>query len=160
MYNQVNKTRWSSIILMLGQCLKFIPTSKQCRITDPWVIHVPKNCHIDQTWLGVRCHPEGEFRSLLFSNIAGPLRGQNQPVDHSCRCFTEKLPKMYITYVRFWSDFEKSSVLHIFAHWVVKFLAISIYLISIDSYWHRLLHRYKICHWQMHKRGLSWYFNP
>ena len=29
-------------------------------------------------------------------------------------------------YVRFWSAFKKASVLHTFAHWVVKFWAISI----------------------------------
>ena len=42
--------------------------------------------------------------------------------------------------MRFLSDFEKSSVLHTFAHWVVKFWATSIYSISIESYWHRRLH--------------------
>ena len=35
---------------------------------------------VDQTWLGVRSHSEGEFK-LLFSYKAGILRGQNQPVD-------------------------------------------------------------------------------
>ena len=39
-----------------------------------------KKCLIDQTGLGVRCHPEGEFRPLLFSHFAGPLRGQCQPL--------------------------------------------------------------------------------
>ena len=35
---------------------------------------------IDQTWLGVRCHPEGEFGHYYF-HIAGLLRGQNPHVD-------------------------------------------------------------------------------
>ena len=43
-----------------------------------------------------------------------------------------------MTYARFFSDLEKSSILHISAHWVVKFWAILIYLISTESYWHRL----------------------
>ena len=38
----------------------------------------------------------------------------------------------------FFSDFKKSSVSHIFTHCVVEFLAISIYLISPESHWHRL----------------------
>ena len=36
----------------------------------------------DQTWLGVRCHPEWEFRPLFFHiHVARLFRGQNQPVD-------------------------------------------------------------------------------
>ena len=30
---------------------------------------------------GARSHQEGKFRPLLFSHIAGPLKGHNQPVD-------------------------------------------------------------------------------
>ena len=36
--------------------------------------------YIDQTWLGVRCHPEWEIRSLLFS-CSLTFRGHNQPID-------------------------------------------------------------------------------
>ena len=36
---------------------------------------------LDQTWPGVSCHPLVESKPLLFSHIAGPFRGQNQPVD-------------------------------------------------------------------------------
>ena len=56
----------------------------------------------------------------------------------NCHCYTEIWPKVYMTYAWFFSDFEKSSVWHIFAHWLVKLFAISICLISIRSYWHRL----------------------
>ena len=35
---------------------------------------------IDQSWLEVRCHPEGEFKPLLFLH-SWATQGQNQPVD-------------------------------------------------------------------------------
>ena len=35
---------------------------------------------IDQTWLEVRSHPEGEFKPLLFL-YSWATQGQNQPVD-------------------------------------------------------------------------------
>ena len=101
-------------------------------------------CAIDQTWLGVRCHPEAEFEPLLFSHSWTTHGPESTCWSGNCRCFTEKWPKIYVTYVRFWFDFEKSSVLHIFAHWACKFWAMSIYLISVESYWHRLSHGCKI----------------
>ena len=67
--------------------------------------------HVDQTWLGVRRHTAGEFKPLLFSHN-WTTQGQNQP--DNCPCFTEIWPKMYITHVRFWFDFDKSSVLNVF----------------------------------------------
>ena len=115
---------------------------------------------LDQTWLGVRCHPEWEFRPLLFSHswtIQGP---ESTCWSGNCRCFTEIWPKVYMTYAWFFPDFEKSSVLHIFAHWVVKFLAIPIYLISTGTGFHVDVTYFlsDIC--KMHKRAFSWYFNP
>ena len=35
---------------------------------------------LDQTWLGVRCHQEWEFKPLLFSH-SWTTQGPNQPVD-------------------------------------------------------------------------------
>ena len=40
---------------------------------------------------------------------------------------------------------ENLTISHIIAHWAVKFWAISIYLLSMEIYWHRLSHGCKIC---------------
>ena len=95
---------------------------------------------LDQMSLGVMCHPEEGFRPLLFSHSWTTHGPESTCWSGNCHCFTEIWPKMYMTFMQFWSDFEKSSVLHTFARWVVKCWAISIYLISIQSYWHRRLH--------------------
>ena len=111
------------------------------------------NYVIDQTWLGVRCHPEWEFKLLSFSHsctIQGP---ESTCWSGNCRCFTEILPKLYMTYARFFSDLEKSSLLHIPTHWVVKFWA-SIDCLHEFAQWtivwlkqFRVAHCVACCHW-------------
>ena len=73
-------------------------------------------CVLAILWLSVRCHPEGEYRPLFF-HIAGLLRGQNQPVDQVTAAVLLKYGQNTLPMC----DFEKSNVLHIFAHRVVQF---------------------------------------
>ena len=117
---------------------------------------------------GGKVSPRGEYKPLLFWHCLTTQGPESTCCSGNCRCFTEIWPKMYMTYVWFWFDFDKSSALHIFAHWVVKYQAISIYLISIKHYWYRLSHGCEICcvrsctrelSRDMHKRALSLYFN-
>ena len=98
-----------------------------------WAINV-----LDQLWLVVRCHPEWEFGPQSFSHSWTIQGTESTCSSGNCRCFTDIWQKLYMTYGRFFSDLEKSSIIHISAHWVVKFWAISIYLISTESYPHRL----------------------
>ena len=74
---------------------------------------------LDQTWLGVRCHPEWEFRPLLFSH-SWSIQGPESTCTGHCSCCTETWPKVYMTYARFFPIWKKTSVLNIFAHCVVK----------------------------------------
>ena len=109
---------------------------------------------LDQTWLGVRCHPEWEFRPLLFSHswtIQGP---ESTCFSGNCSCFTEIWPKVYMTYARFFSIWKKTSPL--------SSEAISIYLIPTESYWNRLSRGCNIFSVRFLKnaQALSWYFNP
>ena len=83
--------------------------------------------------------PEGGFKPLLFSHSWTTQGPESTCRSDNCRCFTEIWQKCTLPMCAC----EKSSVLHIFAHWVVTFWAISIYVISIESYWHRRSHGYK-----------------
>ena len=63
---------------------------------------------------GVRCHAEMEFNPPFFSHSWTTQGPESTCWSGNYRCFTEIWPKMYMTYVRFWSNFEKTSVLHTF----------------------------------------------
>ena len=71
---------------------------------------------IDQTWLGVRCHPEGKFKPLLFLHSWTTQGQESTRWSGNCRCFTDIWSKTI------WSNFVKSSMLHIFDCWVVKIM--------------------------------------
>ena len=113
----------------------------------------------DQTWLGVRCHPEWEFRPLLFSH-SWTIQGPESTCTGHCSCFTDLWPKMYMTYARFFPIRKKPQRIKHFRP--LSNEAISIYLIPTESYRNRLSRGCNIFSVRFLKnaQALSWYFNP
>ena len=86
---------------------------------------------------GIRCYPEGKFKTLLFPH------SWTTQAPQSTLFYWNMAYDLCAILVRSW---EIKRVTH-FPHWVITFRVISIYLIIMESYWHRLSH-FVSHHWQ------------
>ena len=96
-----------------------------------------------------------------YLHKVGLFRGQNQPVRVTVAALLKYGQRCTWPMRDFFPIWKKTSILNIFAHWVMKLYQYN-YLIPTESYWNRLSRGCSIFSVRFLKnaQALSWYFNP